>query len=150
MTRPEADIAALSAANTGFYQAIEHGDLDLMGALWCDVPYDDVRCVHPGTTVLHGRSEVMRAWAMVMASTNYIQFFITDVEIDVLDDQAVITCTENILTGVSAPDGSPSAFSGGRAVATNIFRRTPGGWRLWLHHSSPVLERDDEDEDEEL
>lgn len=147
MSRPEADIAALSAANTGFYQAIEHGDLDLMGALWCDAPLDDVRCVHPGTSLLRGRGEVMRGWAMVMASTSYIQFFITDVVIDVLGDTAVVTCTENILTGVSAPDGSPSAFSGGRAVATNVFRRTGAGWRLWVHHSSPVLDSSAEEDD---
>ena len=33
-------------------------------------------------------------------------------------------------------------LAGGRAVATNVFRRTPEGWRLWLHHASPVLTRE--------
>jgi hypothetical protein len=33
-------------------------------------------------------------------------------------------------------------------VATNVFRRTEDGWRVWSHHGSPVL-ADREDEDEE-
>jgi ketosteroid isomerase-like protein len=33
----------------------------------------------------------------------------------------------------------PDAFGGGAAVATNVFVRTPDGWRLWVHHASPVL-----------
>jgi len=24
-------------------------------------------------------------------------------------------------------------------VATNVFVRTSDGWRLWIHHASPVL-----------
>ncbi|WP_143672996.1 nuclear transport factor 2 family protein, partial [Streptomyces sp. b94] len=33
--------------------------------------------------------------------------------------------------------------------ATNVFRRTPDGWKLWSHHGSPVLTESDEDDDEE-
>jgi len=41
----------------------------------------------------------------------------------------------------------PDAFGGGKAVATNVFVRTPAGWRLWIHHASPVMTaRDDRDE----
>ena len=32
-----------------------------------------------------------------------------------------------------------SALAGGRAVATNVFRHTASGWRLWIHHASPVI-----------
>jgi hypothetical protein len=31
-------------------------------------------------------------------------------------------------------------------VATNTFIRTSGGWRLWHHHGSPVLQTDDDEE----
>jgi hypothetical protein len=40
------------------------------------------------------------------------------------------------------PGEAIAGLAGGRAVATNVFRRTTGGWRLWLHHASPVLTRD--------
>jgi ketosteroid isomerase-like protein len=141
------DRAAVSAANTAFYQAIEHGDLDLMGAIWDSD--ETVRCVHPGTSMLCGRSEVLRSWAVVMAGTPYIQFFITDVDVQVLGDVAMVTCNENVLTGVETPDGSPSGFAGGKAVATNVFRRSPQGWRLWVHHSSPVMAAADDPDDDE-
>ncbi len=41
--------------------------------------------------------------------------------------------------GGSADDG----FSGGRVVTTNVFRRTPDGWRAVVHHASPVLAGDE-------
>ena len=52
-----------------------------------------------------------------------------------------------MLTDLPAdPDALPgeavAGLAGGRAVATNVFRRTPDGWRLWLHHASPVLTRE--------
>ena len=141
------DREAVSATNTAFYQAIEHADLDLMGAIWDTA--EDIRCVHPGTLMLNGRSAVMRSWAVVMAGTPYIQFFITDVDVSLVGDVALVVCNENVLTGVETPDGSPSGFAGGKAVATNVFRRTASGWRLWAHHSSPVMAASDSADDTE-
>jgi ketosteroid isomerase-like protein len=84
-----------------------------------------------------------------MASTEYIQFFLTDVEVSVLGDTAVVTCTENILSGgPTEDDGSAGPLVGGLVVATNVFRRTESGWRLWSHHGSPVLVEQEGDEDD--
>jgi len=55
----------------------------------------------------------------------------------VLGDVASVTCTENVLT--ADEDTGPDSFGGAKAVATNVFVRTPEGWRLWIHHASPVL-----------
>jgi ketosteroid isomerase-like protein len=49
----------------------------------------------------------------------------------------VVTCEENILTGVAEPDGSLSQSA--TVVTTNIFRRRGERWRLWAHHGSPVI-----------
>jgi hypothetical protein len=92
---------------------------------------------------------VLRSWSVIMANTAYIQFVLTDVAARVTDDVAVVTCGENMLTGLPLDledlegDGVPG-LAGGRAVATNILRRTPHGWRMWLHHASPVLTREAE------
>lgn len=136
---------AVEAANTSLYTAVESADLDLMGALWMDGPEaESVVCVHPGWPPLHGRSEVLRSWAAIMAGTPYVQFFLTDVQVSVQGDAAVVTCTENVLTG--GDGGASFGFPGGRVAATNVFRRSDGGWRLWVHHASPVLSAlDDED-----
>lgn len=128
------DRAAVEAANAGLYRAVETGDLDLMEAVWDEG--DAVVCVHPGSTTLRGRGPVLRSWAAVMVASDYMQFFLTDVSVDVTGDVAVVTCTENVLTGA---DTDRTSFTAGRAVATNVFRRRPGGWRCVVHHASPVL-----------
>lgn len=84
--------------------------------------------------MLRGRTNVLRSWSAVMAGTEYIQFFLTDVQVVVAADTAVVTCTENVLTSADVGDNAA-------VVATNVFVRRRGGWRLLVHHGSPVLGR---------
>ncbi|MEU0133844.1 nuclear transport factor 2 family protein [Streptomyces sp. NPDC006296] len=145
-----ADIAAVEQANTAFYEALERGDLDGLSGLW--LPGEDltVSCVHPGWPVLTGRGEVLRSYALIMANTEYIQFFLTDVGVAMTGNTALVTCTENILSGGPAEEGDAlGPLVGQLVVATNVFRRTPDGWKLWSHHGSPVLAETGEEEDEE-
>jgi len=125
---------AVEAANVEFYAAFESADLDRMALAWDD---DPVTCVHPGWSALRGRSHVLRSWAVIMANTVYIQFFLTDVQTTVDGDVAVVTCTENILTGDD--DDGGVGLESARVMATNVFRRRAAGWRLFVHHGSPVL-----------
>jgi hypothetical protein len=151
VTHPET--SAVLRANQLLYDAFETGDIDLMSALWLGGPdAGSVTCVHPGWSPLHGRDTVLRSWSMIMANTSYIQFVLTDVVARVTDDVAVVTCGENMLTDLPLDPGAlpgdvPPGLAGGRAVATNVFRRTADGWRLWLHHASPVLTRETTDEE---
>ena len=124
----------VEAANLAMYTALESADVDAMARVWDDVDPDAVVCVHPGWPMLRGRAHVLRSWSAFMAGTEYIQFFLTDVRIDVRGDTAVVTCTENVLTEVTE-----SAQSGNQAVATNVLVRRPDGWRVQVHHASPVL-----------
>lgn len=116
--------------NARLYSAFETGDVDLMESLWDES--DAVVCVHPGWPMLRGRAAVLRSWSAVMANTDYIQFFLTDVEVSVQGETAIVTCTENVLTSADVGEN-------GTAVATNVFVRRPDGWRLQVHHGSPVL-----------
>ena len=70
--------------------------------------------VHPGWPVLRGRGEVLRSYALIMANTDYIQFFLTDVEVAVAGDTALVTCTENILSGGPAEAGRLGRRAGRR------------------------------------
>lgn len=165
MSAPHTDVEQVEAANTAFYEALERGDFEEVSALWLtpadlgvDEEYHDpadtgvVSCVHPGWPVLTGRGEVLRSYALIMANTDYIQFFLTDVHVSVTGDTALVTCTENILSGGPAPaEGDElGPLVGQLVVATNVFRRTPQGWKLWSHHASPVMaETDEEDEDDD-
>ena len=139
--------AEVEAANAAFYTAFETADLDGMRDLWLEDP--ETLCVHPGALPVRGTPAISRSWALIMANTPYIQFFLTDVEVSVLrsDDRDVasVTCTENVLTADEGMDRD--SFGGAKAVATNVFVRTPEGWRLWIHHASPVLSGRHDDEE---
>jgi ketosteroid isomerase-like protein len=123
------------AANEAFYAAVEAGDLDALRAVWTDSGHSV--CVHPGAAPIHGSAAVLRSWALVMASTDYIQFFLTDVQVSVDGEVAAVTCTENVLTGTGG-QSEDAPFRGGRARAVNVFTKVDGRWRLWLHQASPV------------
>jgi uncharacterized protein (TIGR02246 family) len=130
-----ADVETVSAVNAAFYAAFEAADLDAMNELW--IEDDEALCIHPGALPVRGFAAIGRSWALIMANTPYIQFFLTDVEVSVLGDVASVTCTENVLTADESTD--EGSFAGAKAVATNVFVRTDGGWRLWIHHASPVM-----------
>jgi ketosteroid isomerase-like protein len=132
----------VEAANTAFYEAFESGDLDAMQELWLDD--EETLCVHPGALPVRGTPAINRSWALIMANTPYIQFFLTDVEVSVLEATASVTCTENVLTADETT--GPDSFGGAKAVATNVFVRTDAGWRLWIHHASPVLSGDNHED----
>ena len=177
MTGARTDVEQVERANTAFYEALERGDFDEVSDLWLDVdalsehdtvgatgssdpddPDDSadgeetaISCVHPGWPVLTGRGEVLRSYALIMANTEYIQFFLTDVHVGVAGDTALVTCTENILSGGPPPEGGGELgpLVGQLVVATNVFRRTSDGWKLWSHHASPVLAETDDEEGEE-
>ncbi|NUR06194.1 MAG: nuclear transport factor 2 family protein [Nocardioidaceae bacterium] len=138
----DAQRAEVEAANAAFYAAFESADLDAMQDLWLEDP--DTLCVHPGALPVRGTGAINRSWALIMANTPYIQFFLTDVEVSVWRDAASVTCTENVLTADERT--GPDAFGGAKAVATNVFVHTAAGWRLWIHHASPVLSAGDHED----
>ena len=126
------DVEAAKAVNAALYEAFETADVERMEAVWDDADPESVVCVHPGWPALRGRRQVLRSWSAVMATTEYVQVVLSDVHVSVEGDTAVVTCTENVLTSVTD-------MHGGAIVATNVFRRRPGGWRLAVHHGSPVM-----------
>ena len=131
-------------ANAAFYVAFERADFDAMQVIWADD--DGVVCVHPAAEPIRGRRDVMRSWLALMANAPYIQFFLTDVEAVIVGEMASVTCRENVLAaGADTPVG---VFAGGTAAATNVFRRGSDGWRLWIHHASPVLSGAQDDDTE--
>nr|WP_051756792.1 nuclear transport factor 2 family protein [Kitasatospora purpeofusca] len=149
----EADREAALEANRALYEALENGDQEAVEDAWLGAGEADdkggVVCVHPGWPVLRGRAQVTRSYMLIMANTEYIQFILTDEEVEVQGDVALVTCTENILSGGEAEEeGELGPLVGGKVVSTNLFRRTPAGWKLWSHHGSPVLTSADEDDED--
>jgi ketosteroid isomerase-like protein len=135
-----ADAADVVHANAEFYAAIEAGDVERIARSWQDT--DDVVCVHPGWAPVYGRSRVLRSWAVILANTAYLQFFPTDVSVSVDGDIALVSFEHSVLTRITDTEGGLGETA--RVVATNVFRRCDDGWRLWIHHASPVLSTTDD------
>jgi ketosteroid isomerase-like protein len=121
----------VEAANARFYRAFEALDLDRMDEVWAHGEH--VGCVHPGWPLLRGWSAVRDSWGAIFANTEEMRFTISDVRVVAAREMAVVTCTENILSGVAG------RITVTAVLATNVFERGPEGWRLILHHASHVL-----------
>ena len=120
----------LLQANARFYQALEGLDLPSMDSLWLHEGW--VRCVHPGRDALTGWGAVRRSWEQIFAATEWMRVTPTDVQAEADGDVGIVCCSESI--SAKGEEGVGVAA----ALATNLFRRTAGGWRLFHHHASPA------------
>ncbi len=128
----DAIVAQVRDANRRFYDALEALDMDAMAAVWA--ADDHVVCVHPGGPVQRGWEDVGAAWESIMSHTGYIEFEIADVEVVVQDPVAWVSCVERI---TSATEEGGTAVA--EVAATNVFVLDAGGWRLAVHHASPII-----------
>ena len=128
----DAIAAQVRDANRRFYDALEALDMDAMAAVWAGG--DDVVCVHPGGPVQRRLEEVGGAWEAIMSHTGYIEFEIADTVVALADPVAWVTCTERITSASGA--GTPAVAE---VAATNVFVLDATGWRIALHHASPVV-----------
>jgi hypothetical protein len=123
-------LETLRDANARFYRALEELDLPAMDALWAHEGW--VRCVHPGWDILVGWEAVRESWEQIFASTRWLRVTPTAVEAAVLGEMGVVTCSENITATTEGDVGVAVA------QATNLFRMTSAGWRMFHHHASPA------------
>lgn len=115
------------AVNQAFYDAHEARDLTAMAAVWEQT--DRAVCIHPGWPILRGWAAVGDSWRRIFEGPGRNQFIVTNEAVAIDGDVAWVTCDENLVTSGGT----------GTVAATNVFSRTPQGWRLVVHHGSPVM-----------
>ncbi len=115
-------------AAVAFYQAFEARDLDAMMTAWADD--EDIVCVHPGGSRMVGYDAVRSGWEQLCSGDAKLAFRLD--EIVVLE--TVGLAMQSAIEHVTTADGTVR----GTAVATNVFLRTPSGWRMVCHHASPM------------
>ncbi len=127
------DERAVLASNQAFYDAFAARDTETMDALWARRA--PVTCVHPGWQALRGRDAVLASWRGILQGPNPPDIDCADATAHLLGETAFVICTER-LPGVEL-------------VATNVFVREDGAWRLVHHHASGVVRGSAEPEPEE-
>ncbi len=131
MTALDPDVVQVMEANANFYRAFESLDIGRMEAVWAKG--DHIQCVHPGWSVLTGWSAVKASWEMIFSNTKEIRFTLTDVLVRVKSPLAWVVLTENLLSHVEQDVTATSV------LATNIYEKTDGIWKMVHHHASHVF-----------
>ncbi len=116
-------------AASAFYRAFEAKDIDAMMAAWAED--EEIVCVHPGGPRLVGFDAVRVGWEQIFAGETKLLFRLEELVVLETVGMALQSAIEQVTVGDNpAPRGT--------AIASNVFLRTPSGWRIVLHHASPA------------
>lgn len=108
-------------ANEAFYAAFAGADMAAMDAIWAEE--EPVSVVHPGAPAMTGRTAVMESWRSILSGEASFDVECRAPVARLMGDVAMVLCYEKVGTHA--------------LVATNVFRRTPAGWRIVHHQSGP-------------
>ncbi|HEU0200518.1 MAG TPA: nuclear transport factor 2 family protein [Burkholderiaceae bacterium] len=112
-----------------FYEALQAGDADAVADLWLDD--GDVCCVHPGRPRLLGHAAIKASWAAILNGG--------PLRVRVAARKVVETPTltmHNLVEEVVVVHEREQQLV--HVIATNAYVKTPAGWKMVLHHGSPV------------
>ncbi len=119
-----------------FYEALHNADIEQLMACWAEE--DDIVCVHPGGPRLIGQAAIRAAFESMFANGS-VQAHPERVRKIVSLASAVHHLVERV--EVITPQGAKQAF----VMATNVYHKTPQGWRMVAHHASPGTPHDQAD-----
>lgn len=111
-----------------FYDAISRADVEGVMALWADD--EDVVCIHPGAPRLVGHASIRASWESIFEQGG-VQIRPVQVHIT----QNVMTSVHNIIEEVHRTVSHRQDI---HILATNVYMKTPQGWRIVAHHASVV------------
>jgi ketosteroid isomerase-like protein len=109
-----------------FYDAIGRADIDALMVLWADE--EDIVCIHPGASRLIGHAAIRASWEAIFERGGVHirprQLRIT---------QNMMTAVHNIIEEINQADNAHQEI---HIVTTNVYLKTPQGWRIAVHHAS--------------
>ena len=125
---PHALLGSADEIERQFYEALQRGDIDKLMAVWADD--EEIVCVHPGGTRHVGYEAVRGAFEQIFAGDSKLRFRLDQVVMVETVGLALQSAVEHVYAG--------DATLRGIVVASNVFMRTPSGWRMVCHHASPA------------
>lgn len=107
-----------------FYDALNRADVEALMALWADD--DEIACVHPGGPRLVGHRAIRESWAVILEHGGL------HIMPSVLHETHNLMCSiHSVVEGTTAASGEAAHL-----IASNVYIKTPKGWRIVLHHVS--------------
>jgi len=118
-------------AENAFYEALERADLEAMMSVWAED--EEIVCVHPSGPRLTGQDQVRESWRRIFSGAAGAR-----VQVSLqAQTSGVMFAVHSVLESFAVQgQAQPAAV-----VATNVYLRTPAGWRLLAHHASPAPQR---------
>jgi ketosteroid isomerase-like protein len=111
-----------------FYDAISRADIETVMSLWADD--EEVVCIHPGGPRLVGHHAIRGSWEQIFEGGGVqirpVQAHVT---------QNMTTSVRSVIEEVHRSVSQPRDI---HILASNVYAKTPQGWRLVCHHASVV------------
>jgi ketosteroid isomerase-like protein len=131
MAKAKGHLGSANEIEAAFYEAIGRADLDAMMALWADD--EEIVCVHPGGLRLLGHAAIRSSWESIFKGGGVpihpVQMHAT---------HSITAAVHSVAEEVYLPQGQPTDF---HVIATNVYLKTPSGWRIVAHHASVAAGR---------
>ena len=108
-----------------FYEALNRADVEALMALWAED--EEIVCVHPGGPRLHGHAAIQQSWEAILEKGG-LQIRPSQL----YETKNMMTSVHTVVEGVTSSGTAEPAH----LVATNVYMKTPRGWRMVLHHVS--------------
>lgn len=126
---PETVLPTPEAAEAAFYAAFEARSLDAMIAVWAED--ERIACLHPLAAPLNGRAAVAAGWKSLFEAAGQFRVHVELAHEIRAADQVIRIVREYLTIGQETEPRPP-------ILATNVYRREGDGWRMVLHHASPL------------
>lgn len=107
-----------------FYDALNRADVEALILLWADD--DEIVCIHPGGPRLRGHAAIQASYEAILARGG-LQIRPSQPH----ETHNLMSAVHSVIEGVTSGAGEPAHL-----VATNVYLKTPQGWRMVLHHVS--------------
>jgi len=115
---------------SAFYDALNRGDVESLMKLWADD--DEIVCIHPGGPRLHGHVAIQASWEAILHKGG-LQVRPSQL----YEAHNLMSAVHTVVEGGTGIDpNGPTGKDPAHLVATNVYLKTPQGWRMVLHHVS--------------
>ena len=120
----------LIAANDAFYKAFAAHDVAAMDAIWA--PDGPIACIHPGWGALNERRKIIESWRAIFDSPQAPNVVCVAPQAYEYGEVGFVICFEQI--GETC------------LIATNVFARRDGAWKIVHHQAGPTSARPESNE----
>lgn len=126
MPKAQKLLATVDDTEAAYYDALARADITALMALWSDD--EEAVCVHPGAARLIGPRAIRASWeAIFERGPVHIR------PIQVHATQNTMMAVHNLIEEINRGDNMQQELY---VIATNVYLKTPQGWRIVAHHAS--------------